>query len=352
MRKKYWPDKLPAVSTITQTGDKKVAWLHSDSTVYAFNGANLYKSADWGGAWTEIALLPATINQVRKLSDGKILVVSNNGNIYLSDAAEANFVKVHEFSAGATSEHSFGLRVYDQMIFASEYGVKKNKAYMSHDNGATWEQIFEHPDPDASHVHDICYDPYENLIWITTGDGINQRNIFWSADFGNTWETMPHDHHIRATQIIPMPECVLFGSDDFVGMTIWRHDRPDKGTHGSVVRPYAAWSPIKKWPHSSPWMNHAAIQFGGSGAAYFGWLQPASSAAVPSAIYGTRDGYTFAPIWVERNLPSTGAASPLLGILGVYGPDSAGNLAARLVSSYGGSDEQLLKIELPTWVEM
>ena len=111
VRKKYWPDKLPAVSTITQTGGKKVAWLHSDSTVYAFNGANLFKSAGWGGAWSEIALLPATINQVRKLSDGKILVVSNNGNIYLSDAAEANFAKVHEFPPVLHQNITFFLRL-------------------------------------------------------------------------------------------------------------------------------------------------------------------------------------------------------------------------------------------------
>jgi len=66
-------------------------------------------------------------------------------------------------------------------IFFGEYGNNGNReevpVYKSSDFGKTWELIFTFPEGKTKHVHGCFYDPFENKIWVTTGDFENECHL-------------------------------------------------------------------------------------------------------------------------------------------------------------------------------
>ena len=112
-----------------------------------------------------------------------------------------------------------------------EYGVgHKGKIQFSSDCGVTWRTILtmDPSDPTVDHVHDVRFDPYEKPDLECWGDGRPADTVFFTDDFGATWQTLADKHYIRATTIIPLPDCVLF------------RDRPVLHRRDVSARP-AAW---------------------------------------------------------------------------------------------------------------
>jgi|LSQX01.2.fsa_nt_gb hypothetical protein len=354
---KHYPTKMPVESSIIQTGGKFINWLNDAGVVYGSEGSTLYKTSDWlATSWVQVHTFASNIRQVREMPSGSLVVALLNGQMWKSDDIQGTWAQA-TFTDGVTPfqmesdtahvQYGFGLDWYDNVMVAGEYGVNTKNCYLSTDQGSTWKKIFTSPDPGVSHLHDVAYDPYEGLVWVTTGDGATQKRVFWSADFGENWEQIPRDMPLRSTQIICLPERVLFGSDDYYGMYVWSHERPERGTQGTEVKPELVWSPAKKWHKGTPWMTRAAVTYGSKASAYFGFLQE-SGVEVPSIVWGTVDGKSYTPLWVEPKIPER-ISAPQVGILGCYGPDNENNLAVRLVSLYNGEEEQLLKIKLSAW---
>lgn len=368
---KILPKTLPIPSTITNTNGMMVRHLTKDGVLYGskYADARVHKSTDFGSTWTPIAASVAVGDipgQIRKLDNGCLLVITrtiNAGKVFLSDANEENFVLKYEFQTAIGDV--FGADVYGEMIFVSGYGgiINYDKCFMSKDSGNTWEIILQHPNPAISHFHDIRYDPYEGIIWACCGDYGIKNNIFYSSDFGKTWETTYDgvtEGGVRATAIIPMPKCVLFVSDTDGELFVWRYDRNPEGTQGHVIAPYKAWYHRRSVFGSAPGSpggkdfvgSVPAVTYGADSSAFFGWhCYTDSSDLIPANVFATRDGYSFTPIWTSKNLMQANYANGVEGgVMGVFGPTVAGELVAAFREGDGtNSIDYAIKMDFPGW---
>ena len=136
----------------------------------------------------------------------------------------------------------FNATLVNQYILFGSYGGYSatnppREVYFSQDNGETWDLVYEKNISDMNdagnfHIHDVAFDPYSNAIIVSEGDNVN-RQISYSYDFGETWETFfdtdvygignPALNH--PTSILCFPEGIAFGSDELPeGISWW--ERP------------------------------------------------------------------------------------------------------------------------------
>lgn len=209
------------------------------------NGAHaLQYSRDDCETWATAHTFDDAIASGTILDNGEALVatrVTGAGNtdpwkLYLStgfraDPTTATWALVH---TGTTLQGAQPTRMsyshHENVVVVGEYGPKIGTAgatdaaryvYLSRDYGQTWTLIYDLLDnPDLAsttgiHLHGVAYDPYWDRIWVTYGDAEN--GTVFSDDFGATWHTAHHSSYVsgqhQVVGILPMPKCVLFGSD-------------------------------------------------------------------------------------------------------------------------------------------
>src|SRR5690606_24137586 len=141
----------------------------------------------------------------------------------------------------------------------------------------------------------------------------------------------------RLTQIMPLPNCVIFSSDQRRRISVVRYDRPLAGTASITNMPPIRdnWPTTDEWPFVESWFmgmipdepqayhwgTNAAVAYGANARAVFGFRQGADS-PFPLKIWTTDDGMRFNCVWM----------SPWLGgsVGGVFGPDQDGNYVAAV----------------------
>lgn len=227
---------MPPFMQYTLTPGSEIAyrtpkWMDKDGYLYGMqysNGMQVLKGTaqyKWD-AWTNVgAPVPAPAgnnHQALLVTDtGRIIVCMDGGKVFVSDVAQTTFTEVFEFTKGWCS-HQFGHEAYRNIVILSSYGINAdrgaNEVYLSTDSGATWKKIFTGTitgDPLMYHLHDVCYDPYRNRIWLSIGDN-NNSNIFYTDDYGGTWtalSTPNNDQFLQVTQIAAFDHGVVFGTD-------------------------------------------------------------------------------------------------------------------------------------------
>lgn len=356
------PKTVPVPFEKIDTNATKIKHLTKNGVLYGSKNADgrIHKSTDFGKTWAPLGESPTGVEaQIHKFEDGKLLTVSNNGVVHLSDENELNFQQTHNFDTGIGE--AFGMDVHGDMVFLASYaGNQYDKCFMSFDKGATWKQILQHPDPTISHFHDIAYDPYENIVWACSGDYGVKDNVFYSNDFGKTWEKtygIP-DLNVRSTAIIPLPKCVLFVSDTSGSMFVWRYDRHPEGTQGHQVIPYKAWFHKRDIPlDKSDFVgSKPAITYGADSSALFGWhCYTRGSEVVPANVIATKDGYSFTVVWTSGELMDAYSRDFVDGgLMGVFGPTSKNEYVAYYTQ--GNKDDLTLlptryaiKLDFPGW---
>lgn len=326
-------------------------------SLYAYVGSNIKKSIDWGTNWTTLFTHPEGIiaAQVQKLDNGAVLAGFANGEIFLSDTSEANFAKVLQFTtAGTRPAAQFGTKAFQNFVVMGEYGPKTPPdnariVYLSKDYGATWSPVFEGLQANEYHLHDVAYDPYNDVLWACVGDGVN-KNVHYSVDWGANWETVIGGNVCQFTQIIPLPNCVLFVTDDRY-VSVWRWDRPKRGIQASThVKIEPAYIIRRNTTNTgNPIATAAAVVYGDDAAAYFGFAEPITDVSMRGTVWATTDGYNFYRIWVDPDYP-TRTVSPA-GIEAISGPSKDGFLAVNYVHKPEGQvpGSQLIKLATPTW---
>lgn len=294
---------------------------------------------------TTLHTFPAYVRMLNRAGDGNLLACCADAKIYRSTDNGATWVEV--FDTGMVSKVSVfpvynSISVYDKIVVignnsASNFNPDKNEIWLSRDYGETWEIMWECPFP-IGHFHKVQYDPYEGLIWAVTGDSSARDMIYVSDDFGKTWQHLEHGDHIRATEIVPLPDHVLFLGDSRYQASVYRHKRPKQGTFQTALRPEKYWSIRKFVPDKGPnnWGTGAAVKYGENACAYFGFKGPADgNADFPASVYKT-DGERFVPIWSQEKLPDADFRTN--GIIGVWQPDGSDYVYAHL-GSYGYSSD-------------
>jgi hypothetical protein len=99
--------------------------------------------------------------------------------------------------------------------------------YGSADNGMKWQISHTFPKGSIRHVHNIVHDPWENCLWILTGDdGAECRILRASCDFKNVDVVLSGYQQARAVAMVPAEDGLYFSSDTpFERNHIYRLDR-------------------------------------------------------------------------------------------------------------------------------
>jgi hypothetical protein len=86
--------------------------------------------------------------------------------------------------------------------------------YGSVDNGATWRIAHTFSKGSIRHVHNIVHDPWENCLWILTGDNSAECRILRaSCDFKDVDVILSGDQQARAVALVPTEDGLYFSSD-------------------------------------------------------------------------------------------------------------------------------------------
>lgn len=303
-------------------------------------------------------------NFVKRIGDTLLVGVEKSaggGELWLSDGltTEANWTKVLE-TAVETGVHFsmyFGQSFYKNICLVAEYGSrnKNRNLYMSLDSGSTWSTILTIPSDSltGSHIHDVEYDPYGGIIWVTTGDGIAAQNIYWSTDLGKTWKKMWSESGkcpAQFTAIMPLPNCILFSTDTTQNMSVYRINRVD--IKDDDVPPIeCAFVRFAEYNAESPFGTKAAIDYK-NGAVYFGFQERYDVTKTMPTIYGTNNGHDFYVMWQDKKFPHQVSGSTVYsGINRMCGVSENGTVVAivRNNSDNTKNSVQTLHFTIPTW---
>ena len=99
--------------------------------------------------------------------------------------------------------------------------------YGSADGGMSWDVAYTFPKCDIRHVHNIVHDPWQNCLWVLTGDyGDECRILRASYDFTSVEVAMQGKQQARAVAAVPTEDGLYFASDTPLEQNfIYRLDR-------------------------------------------------------------------------------------------------------------------------------
>ncbi len=200
-------------------------------TIYAQIGNRLCYSKDNGGTWGSYPLrLPngakifskfyarltrRGIHCLNVLKDGSLLLVAK-GAFYKYETTSGNMKQ--SFSILRGSRPLFVCQSQDGILFWGEYFKNPERdevnIYISEDCAETWHVKYKFKKNSIRHVHGIFYDPYDDMIWVTTGDK-DQENAIWVTNNSfRTLETVIRgNQQTRAIQLIFTQKYVYYGTD-------------------------------------------------------------------------------------------------------------------------------------------
>lgn len=356
-RKIKRPSTLNPTVTKANSGQAYFVPGATDNVIYAISAGLVKKSTDGITFSTLATFTNKVVQRVALLSDTTLLVFLNDGTIHKSTIGdETAFTLVHTMETpGAAASNSFGFSQFNNIVLIAEYGtaIPPNNAcklYISKDYGATWTTAFAGPtDSGTWHCHDVKFDPYEQIIWLVNGDGAINANVRWSKDFGTNWNTVYADGECptQFTQIIPLPNCVLFGTDN-KNWGVWRWDRGNGIKSLNKVSIEEALTLDDNYTGSEPMATDAGVVYGDSAVAYFGFSFFADQIYNHAQVWATTDGYTFYPMWASATPPLSSSGG--CGIMAVSAPSTDGKVLVTYRSVEGDpSSFYLVKITAPTW---
>jgi dipeptidyl aminopeptidase/acylaminoacyl peptidase len=106
----------------------------------------------------------------------------------------------------------------DGKVFWGEYFDNPERdqvhIYVSRDNGLIWKPAYTFPPKSIRHVHNVVYDPWENLLWVLTGDVASECRILRATlDFGSVEVALSGNQQTRAVAAVPAADGLYFASD-------------------------------------------------------------------------------------------------------------------------------------------
>jgi hypothetical protein len=157
------------------------------------------------------------------------LVAAVPGAIITLRTNENEFRTTHAITRGTRPLHITA--VPSGAVFWGEYFDNPSRdevhIYASTDNGMTWSIAHTFPKGAIRHVHNIVYDPWENHLWVLTGDyGEECRILRASCDFSRVETVLQGNQQARAVALVPMEDGLYFSSDTpLESNSIYRLDR-------------------------------------------------------------------------------------------------------------------------------
>ncbi len=104
-------------------------------------------------------------------------------------------------------------------IFFGEYTLNPQRdhdtcLYRSTDGGKTFQVVLTLGKDEVRHIHFVKWDPYEQCLWLGTGDRDHESLLMRSTDYGETWETVGGgSQNWRAIGVCFDNEYLIWGTD-------------------------------------------------------------------------------------------------------------------------------------------
>jgi hypothetical protein len=138
------------------------------------------------------------------------------GAIVTLAPGESEFRVTHRIVRGTRPLHIAATP--DGRVFFGEYfdNAERDEVriYASSDRGETWQGAYTFPKGAVRHVHNIAYDPWENCLWLLTGDhGAECRILRASCDLKTIDVALSGNQQARAVAVVPVPDGLYFSSD-------------------------------------------------------------------------------------------------------------------------------------------
>lgn len=352
-----------------QTGAPEPYWLSEDGQIlYGRNQRQLVQSVDEWETHQTVTTFDTTIQAIRTLGDGQLLVSLNKDAN--NPESRAHIVRSYGYTREdpenatwevvATSHgedalvnNSWGMTVYQNIVVAGEYGLWGEEGarlvWFSEDHGKTFTQVFDQrttevegrpPWTESAHMHTAVYDPYWARIWVVTGDA-NNNATYYSDDKGQTWTFVEGSDQMQYTGIMALPDVVVFGSDAPPnGIHVYR--RGDKTDMPKILPVYLIdesdiISRVFQLAYKRDWHPTTPTYFAASTASNRG----------PTLIVGTVDGKKFHTLW-EGTQPGSGETYSG-NIRWALGPTAQGNIIAPMTGDPTVTGTRVMKAPAPSW---
>lgn len=162
-------------------------------------------------------LLREGLHHLLPLPNGDIFVTSKK-KTYLVDK-EGKIKSVFQGYLGNKPGHQGVCVTPNGTIFFGEYTLNPRRdhdtvLYRSQNGGRSFEAILRLSKTVVRHIHFVKYDPYENCVWLGTGDRDEECKLMRSFDDGETWETVGEgSQNWRAIGVCFTEEYLLWGTD-------------------------------------------------------------------------------------------------------------------------------------------
>lgn len=138
------------------------------------------------------------------------------GSIVTLRPGEDEFSQTHAITRGTRPLHITA--VPGGTVYWGEYFDNASRdevhIYGSSDGGATWSIAYTFPKRAIRHIHNIVHDPWQNCLWILTGDyGDECRILRASCDLSRVESVLQGRQQTRAVAAIPTEDALYFSSD-------------------------------------------------------------------------------------------------------------------------------------------
>lgn len=213
---------------VVHWADQREVWASRNYTLYASKdeGLTFRETVDlevpfltriFGKSQFFARALRLGIRDLRKLRSGTILVIADK-RIFRSSGDE--FEAVYSFRKGpyprgpsreGWCEDNSG-NCYLAEYFLNNKRDTPSDVLKSTDDGQSWKIVssFQH----IRHIHCVQYDPFEQMVWLGTGDRDNESFILYSRDEGKNWSRIGGgDQMFRAVSLLFTEDYVYWGSD-------------------------------------------------------------------------------------------------------------------------------------------
>jgi hypothetical protein len=149
------------------------------------------------------------------LPSGRI-VTALPGAIATLRANETEFRRTFSIVRGSRPLHITA--VPSGRVFWGEYFDNATRdevhIYGSADGGMSWDVAYTFPKRAIRHVHNIVHDPWQDCLWVLTGDyGDECRILRASCDFSSVEVALQGKQQARAVAAIPTEDGLYFASD-------------------------------------------------------------------------------------------------------------------------------------------
>lgn len=196
---------------------------------YASRSGEIHHTSDGGRTWAPFALLPlspagrlksagrlarrlwrATVYHVVPLSDGALVVFGHRAIFRIDPDGHC------AGSAELRGSRPLCVCADRDVVYYGEYRANPERTpvhvWASSDKGATWCPVYRFRR--VRHVHGVFADPYDDALWITTGDTDEEAGLWRTRDrFGTVERVAGGSQQTRVVQLLFTPRHVYFGSD-------------------------------------------------------------------------------------------------------------------------------------------